>query len=186
MGWEASTSYLQYIGENTGNPIIVLLSVCLSSILYRRAHLRLCLERLKALIPLGPDCSRHTTLGLLNKAKAHIKVRMLQVVLVTQFDRHCHKTITMTHSKKRWCIIWSLRPVFLETAIKNSSPNNDGDTTMFQHDEQCDAHNNLQVNGTLTFGLVWRKHLHPQTVDVMRHKWGKVSRIFCAILYDCT
>ncbi|XP_069467867.1 max-interacting protein 1 isoform X1 [Ambystoma mexicanum] len=39
----------------------------------RRAHLRLCLERLKALIPLGPDCSRHTTLGLLNKAKTHIK-----------------------------------------------------------------------------------------------------------------
>ncbi|XP_016383523.1 max-interacting protein 1 isoform X1 [Sinocyclocheilus rhinocerous] len=39
----------------------------------RRAHLRLCLEQLKSLIPLGPDCSRHTTLGLLNKAKAHIK-----------------------------------------------------------------------------------------------------------------
>ncbi|XP_071382423.1 max-interacting protein 1 isoform X2 [Centroberyx affinis] len=39
----------------------------------RRAHLRLCLERLKTLIPLGPDCNRHTTLGLLNKAKAHIK-----------------------------------------------------------------------------------------------------------------
>ncbi|XP_044294386.1 max-interacting protein 1 isoform X3 [Varanus komodoensis] len=39
----------------------------------RRAHLRLCLERLKLLIPLGPDCTRHTTLGLLNKAKAHIK-----------------------------------------------------------------------------------------------------------------
>ncbi|KAK5600394.1 Max-interacting protein 1 [Crenichthys baileyi] len=38
-----------------------------------RAHLRLCLERLKALIPLGPDCSRHTTLGLLKQAKAHIK-----------------------------------------------------------------------------------------------------------------
>lgn len=45
---------------------------CVSS--PRRAHLRLCLERLKSLIPLGPDCSRHTTLGLLNKAKAHIKV----------------------------------------------------------------------------------------------------------------
>uniref|UniRef100_A0A3P8S645 Max interactor 1, dimerization protein n=1 Tax=Amphiprion percula TaxID=161767 RepID=A0A3P8S645_AMPPE len=41
--------------------------------IYLRAHLRLCLERLKALIPLGPDCNRHTTLGLLNKAKAHIK-----------------------------------------------------------------------------------------------------------------
>lgn len=39
----------------------------------RRAHLRLCLERLKGLIPLGPDSSRHTTLGLLNKAKTHIK-----------------------------------------------------------------------------------------------------------------
>ncbi|KAJ3610211.1 hypothetical protein NHX12_022305 [Muraenolepis orangiensis] len=39
----------------------------------RRAHLRVCLERLKSLIPLGPDCSRHTTLGLLNKARAHIK-----------------------------------------------------------------------------------------------------------------
>uniref|UniRef100_A0AAY5L1C4 BHLH domain-containing protein n=1 Tax=Esox lucius TaxID=8010 RepID=A0AAY5L1C4_ESOLU len=39
----------------------------------RRAHLRLCLERLKALIPLGKDCNRHTTLGLLNKAKSHIK-----------------------------------------------------------------------------------------------------------------
>ncbi|KAF4097899.1 max-interacting protein 1 isoform X1 [Onychostoma macrolepis] len=39
----------------------------------RRAHLRLCLERLKGLIPLGPECSRHTTLGLLNKAKTHIK-----------------------------------------------------------------------------------------------------------------
>ncbi|XP_051766904.1 max-interacting protein 1 isoform X3 [Ctenopharyngodon idella] len=39
----------------------------------RRAHLRLCLERLKSLIPLESDCSRHTTLGLLNKAKAHIK-----------------------------------------------------------------------------------------------------------------
>ncbi|XP_068177997.1 max-interacting protein 1 isoform X3 [Antennarius striatus] len=39
----------------------------------RRAHLRLCLERLKDLIPLGPDCNRHTTLSLLNKAKAHIK-----------------------------------------------------------------------------------------------------------------
>lgn len=43
-------------------------------LLFRRAHLRLCLERLKTLIPLGPDCSRHTTLGLLNKAKSHIKV----------------------------------------------------------------------------------------------------------------
>ncbi|XP_063291388.1 max-interacting protein 1 isoform X2 [Pelobates fuscus] len=39
----------------------------------RRAHLRLCLERLKDLIPLESDSTRHTTLGLLNKAKMHIK-----------------------------------------------------------------------------------------------------------------
>uniref|UniRef100_A0A8U7M9R7 MAX interactor 1, dimerization protein n=1 Tax=Corvus moneduloides TaxID=1196302 RepID=A0A8U7M9R7_CORMO len=45
----------------------------IASIATSRAHLRLCLERLKVLIPLGPDCTRHTTLGLLNKAKAHIK-----------------------------------------------------------------------------------------------------------------
>lgn len=39
----------------------------------RRAHLRLCLERLKSLVPLGPDSSRHTTLSLLMRAKEHIK-----------------------------------------------------------------------------------------------------------------
>jgi MAX dimerization protein len=39
----------------------------------RRAHLRSCLENLKDLVPLGTDTSRHTTLGLLNKAKHFIK-----------------------------------------------------------------------------------------------------------------
>uniref|UniRef100_A0A9J7YXR1 MAX dimerization protein 1 n=1 Tax=Cyprinus carpio carpio TaxID=630221 RepID=A0A9J7YXR1_CYPCA len=39
----------------------------------RRAHLRLCLERLKSLVPLGPDSNRHTTLSLLMRAKEHIK-----------------------------------------------------------------------------------------------------------------
>lgn len=55
--------------------LIIPFSLFFLSFLCRRAHLRLCLERLKALIPLGPDCNRHTTLGLLNKAKAHIKVK---------------------------------------------------------------------------------------------------------------
>ncbi len=41
----------------------------------RRAHLRHCLEKLKDIVPLGADTSRHTTLGLLNKAKHFIKVR---------------------------------------------------------------------------------------------------------------
>jgi len=39
----------------------------------RRAHLRGCLERLKELVPLGAESSRHTTLGLLNKAKGFIR-----------------------------------------------------------------------------------------------------------------
>ena len=41
----------------------------------RRAHLRNCLEKLKDIVPLSSDSSRHTTLGLLNKAKHFIKVR---------------------------------------------------------------------------------------------------------------
>lgn len=44
------------------------------SCFYRRAHLRLCLEKLKGLVPLGPESNRHTTLSLLTKAKLHIKV----------------------------------------------------------------------------------------------------------------
>ncbi|XP_065342915.1 max dimerization protein 1-like isoform X1 [Cloeon dipterum] len=39
----------------------------------RRAHLRTCLEKLKGMVPLGPEASRHTTLGLLTKAKRFIK-----------------------------------------------------------------------------------------------------------------
>ena len=43
----------------------------------RRAHLRSCLENLKDLVPVGADSSRHTTLGLLIKAKHFIKVSVL-------------------------------------------------------------------------------------------------------------
>ncbi|XP_032869957.1 max dimerization protein 1 [Amblyraja radiata] len=39
----------------------------------RRAHLRLCLGRLKELVPVGAESTRHTTLSLLMKAKLHIK-----------------------------------------------------------------------------------------------------------------
>ncbi|XP_035200884.1 max dimerization protein 1 [Oxyura jamaicensis] len=39
----------------------------------RRAHLRLCLERLKVLVPLGSETSKHTTLSLLMRARLHIK-----------------------------------------------------------------------------------------------------------------
>ncbi|XP_054839020.1 max dimerization protein 4 isoform X2 [Eublepharis macularius] len=40
---------------------------------HRRAKLRLYLEELKQLVPLGPDSTRHTTLSLLKRAKTHIK-----------------------------------------------------------------------------------------------------------------
>lgn len=43
---------------------------------FRRAKLRLYLEQLKQLVPLGPDSTRHTTLSLLKRAKMHIKVSM--------------------------------------------------------------------------------------------------------------
>ncbi|XP_075223876.1 max dimerization protein 1-like [Lycorma delicatula] len=39
----------------------------------RRAQLRNCLEKLKEMVPLGNEASRHTTLGLLTKAKRFIK-----------------------------------------------------------------------------------------------------------------
>ncbi|XP_016357376.1 max dimerization protein 4-like isoform X1 [Sinocyclocheilus anshuiensis] len=40
---------------------------------HRRAKLRLYLEQLKQLVPLGPESTRHTTLSLLKRAKMHIK-----------------------------------------------------------------------------------------------------------------
>ncbi|KAG5844950.1 max dimerization protein 4-like [Anguilla rostrata] len=40
---------------------------------HRRAKLRLYLEELKQLVPLGPESNRHTTLSLLKRAKTHIK-----------------------------------------------------------------------------------------------------------------
>jgi len=39
----------------------------------RRAHLRHCLEKLKDIVPVRADSSRHTTLGLLKEAKLFIK-----------------------------------------------------------------------------------------------------------------
>lgn len=68
----------------------------------RRAHLRLCLERLKSLIPLGPDCNRHTTLGLLDKAKSHIKKleeadrkSLYQLESLEREQRHLHRQLEL-------------------------------------------------------------------------------------------
>ena len=56
--------------------------------------MRNCLEKLKEIVPLGPESNRHTTLGLLTKAKAFIKVStvlttaQMLLVLVINFDLH--------------------------------------------------------------------------------------------------
>ncbi|XP_070760552.1 max dimerization protein 1 [Enoplosus armatus] len=60
----------------------------------RRAHLRLCLERLKSLVPLGPDANRHTTLSLLMKAKDHIK-------RLEESDRRAQHTVEQLQREQR-------------------------------------------------------------------------------------
>lgn len=92
----AAHTFLQAYWAFLFMPLFCVPRVCLP--FYRRAHLRLCLERLKALIPLGPDCNRHTTLGLLTKAKAHIKVHILKLLLVAHF--HSKKQLNICDTKK--------------------------------------------------------------------------------------
>uniref|UniRef100_A0AAQ4Q089 MAX dimerization protein 4 n=1 Tax=Gasterosteus aculeatus aculeatus TaxID=481459 RepID=A0AAQ4Q089_GASAC len=53
------------------HPVLVCVCVCVCVCV--RAKLRLYLEQLKKLVPLGPDSTRHTTLSLLKRAKMHIK-----------------------------------------------------------------------------------------------------------------
>ena len=72
----------------------------LNSISYRRAHLRSCLERLKEIVPLGSDTSRHTTLGLLTKAKRFIKVSQNEQTSTTTHDIE-HKNIKKRQKGKK-------------------------------------------------------------------------------------
>ena len=62
--------------------LFVKIDLILFSVFCRRAHLRHCLERLKNVVPVGPDASRHTQLGLLTKAKSHIKVGCLDKQMI--------------------------------------------------------------------------------------------------------
>jgi len=61
-----------------GNPCnwrLTVYGVCICT--GRRAQLRYCLERLKMIVPLSRNASRHTTLGLLKDAKLLIQVLTL-------------------------------------------------------------------------------------------------------------
>ncbi|KAK5871620.1 hypothetical protein PBY51_004489 [Eleginops maclovinus] len=60
----------------------------------RRAHLRLCLDRLKSLVPLGKDANRHTTLSLLMKAREHIK-------RLEESDRKAQHTMDQLQRERR-------------------------------------------------------------------------------------
>uniref|UniRef100_A0A8C0UUH4 MAX dimerization protein 1 n=1 Tax=Cyanistes caeruleus TaxID=156563 RepID=A0A8C0UUH4_CYACU len=72
-GWEVGFSSCHPIfpQQRGGNAIWEAdAAVCSRS---RRAQLRLCLERLKGLVPLGAAAGRHTTLSLLTRARLHIQ-----------------------------------------------------------------------------------------------------------------
>lgn len=85
----------------------------------RRAKLRLYLEQLKQLVPLGPDSTRHTTLSLLKRAKMHIKVKTFIHVFISfkgQSSRMCiHREETNFHTKSiSICpIFWIYWPLLL-------------------------------------------------------------------------
>lgn len=70
---------------------------------FRRAKLRLYLEQLKQLVPLGPDSTRHTTLSLLKRAKMHIKVKKFFHIFIffkAESSRMCiHREETNFHTK---------------------------------------------------------------------------------------
>lgn len=66
-----------HVKESKFNKLLFSLNNVVFIFCYRRAHLRNCLEKLKELVPLGHESSRHTTLGLLTKAKRFIKVTNL-------------------------------------------------------------------------------------------------------------
>lgn len=82
LEYYASLSILQAMNIRCDQRKLPFLEVIVGTFLiftilcFRRAHLRICLEKLKDMVPLGPEASRHTTLGLLTKAKRFIKVRL--------------------------------------------------------------------------------------------------------------
>ncbi|KTF91581.1 hypothetical protein cypCar_00027792 [Cyprinus carpio] len=73
----------------------------------RRAKLRLYLEQLKQLVPLGPDSTRHTTLSLLKRAKMHIKesvqqnVTAMETCALQKLEEQDRKALNMKEQLQR-------------------------------------------------------------------------------------
>jgi MAX dimerization protein len=62
----------------------------------RRAHMRYCMEQLKKVVPVGSDSSKHTTLGLLTKARRLIKALEEEAVEKTrllQFEKQTARVL---------------------------------------------------------------------------------------------
>lgn len=94
----------------------------------RRAKLRLYLEQLKQLVPLGPDSTRHTTLSLLKRAKMHIKVKTFICILFyfsvfkAEPSRMCiHREEVNFHTKSiPMCLIFWICSSSLDAGISLS------------------------------------------------------------------
>ncbi|KAM4576824.1 max dimerization protein 1 isoform 2-T2 [Odontesthes bonariensis] len=102
----------------------------------RRAHLRLCLERLKSLVPLGPDANRHTTLSLLMKAKDHIK-------RLEESDRKSQHTLEQLQREQR-----HLRRRLEQLGVERTRMDSTGSTRSSDKSESDQEDLDVDVEGT--------------------------------------
>ncbi|KAM8866444.1 max dimerization protein 1 isoform X2 [Synchiropus splendidus] len=102
----------------------------------RRAHLRLCLERLKPLVPLGPDTNRHTTLSLLMKAKDHIK-------RLEESDRKAQHTLEQLQRERR-----HLRRRLEQLGVERTRIDSTGSTVSSDKSDSDQEDLDVDVEGT--------------------------------------
>ncbi|XP_029367384.1 max dimerization protein 1 isoform X2 [Echeneis naucrates] len=102
----------------------------------RRAHLRLCLERLKSLVPLGPDANRHTTLSLLMKAKDHIK-------RLEESDRRAQHTLEQLQREQR-----HLRRRLEQLGVERTRMDSTGSTRSSDKSDSDQEDLDVDVEGT--------------------------------------
>nr|XP_021490191.1 max dimerization protein 1 isoform X2 [Meriones unguiculatus] len=113
----------------------------------RRAHLRLCLEKLKGLVPLGPESSRHTTLSLLTKAKLHIKkLEDCDRKAVHQIDQLQRE---QRHLKRRLEKLGAERTRMDSVGSVVSSERSDSDREELDVDVDVDVESTDYLNGDL-------------------------------------
>nr|XP_033804945.1 max dimerization protein 1 [Geotrypetes seraphini] len=111
----------------------------------RRAHLRLCLEKLKMLVPLGAESNRHTTLSLLTKAKMHIKK-------LEDCDKRAQHQIDQLQREQR-----HLRRQLEKLGIERIRMDSTGSTVFSEHFDSDREEADVDVESTdyLTAELDW-------------------------------